>query len=140
MKCEEFLLAKMAVLDGERHEISIEAVDAHLITCDSCRGELARMQSLDEVFDRHVRVERESNVWPAVHQKIAKQSREFGWRTFAVFAFALAALKIVAMSTQNDPGWLIGLVPLVLAGILFAVLRENPFKVNTDLILESNNG
>ena len=140
MKCEEVLLAKMVEMDGERTEIPIETDDAHLLDCESCRREVEAMRAVNETFDRHVRVEHAANVWPTVQQRIATQSREFGWRTFGVFAFPLAALKIVAMSTQNDPGWLIGLVPLVLAAILFAVLKENPFKINTDLILESNNG
>jgi anti-sigma factor RsiW len=140
MKCEELLLAKMAELDGEWSEFSIEAVDAHLLDCASCRSELEMLLAVNETFDRHMRVEHDANVWPAVQRSLVTQRGEVRWRTFAVFALALAAFKIVAMSMENDPGWLIGLVPLVLAATLFAVLKENPFKVNTELLLESNHG
>jgi len=138
--CEEVLIAKMAELDGESVTMSPDDVDAHLAVCENCQLEFAGLRRVDQTLELHVRREGDADVWPAVQERIATRTQAFDWQTFAVFAVALAAFKIVAMSMENDPGWLIGLVPVVLAAILFAVLKENPFKVNTELLLESNHG
>jgi len=140
MNCEEALMLKMAELDGERNDISIEAVDAHVLDCESCRSDLEGLFAVNETFDRNIRVKHEINAWPAVQQVIATQRREVGWRTFAVLGLALVTFKVVTLSMENDPGWLIGLVPVFLAAVLFAVMKENPFKVNADLLLENNHG
>ena len=135
--CEEFLLAKMAELDGEAREGS---TDEHIAQCENCRLEFARMRTLNEMLDRQARLEHDIAMWQAVKARISSPAERASWQTFAVLATCLAALKVVSMSLQNDPGWLLGLVPLVFAAALFVLLRENPFKVSTELILESNNG
>lgn len=135
--CEEFLLAKMAELDGEATDVS---TDEHIAQCENCRLEAARMRTLNEMFDRQTRLEHDIAMWQAVKARISSPPERAGWRTFAVLATCLAAFKVVSLSLQNDPGWLLGLLPLVFAAALFILLRENPFKVNTELILESNNG
>jgi len=138
--CEEVLIAKMAELDGESTAISPDDVQAHFAVCEKCQLEFAGLRRVDQSFELHARREGDADLWPAVQERIATRTQAVGWQTFTVFALALAAFKIVAMSMENDPGWLIGLVPLVLATLLFVLLRENPFKVNTELILESHHG
>ena len=134
MNCEESLLAKMAELDGEQSR-STEA-DTHIEGCEDCGRELAAMRILDDLFETHTSVRSDASVWPQVRERIAKQPSGFGWKIFAFPVVALVAFKIIAMTLENEPGLLFGLVPLVIAAVLFALLRENPFKVNTELILE----
>lgn len=134
MKCEEALMMKRAELDGEQTR-SVET-DAHIEECENCRREMAAMQRLDDLFDAHTPVQSDATVWPQVHEQISKQRSNVGWMIFAVPVLALVAFKIIAMSLQNEPGLLFGLVPLAIAAVLFALLRENPFRVNTELILE----
>ena len=134
MNCEEALLMKMAEFDGEQLR-SLEA-DAHIAGCESCRHEVTAMESLDKLFEAHTAVRPDTTVWPEVREQITGQTSRVGWAIFAVPALALVAFKIVAMSLENEPGLLFGLVPLAIAAVLFALLRENPFRVNTDLILE----
>jgi predicted anti-sigma-YlaC factor YlaD len=134
MNCDEALMMKMAELDGERTRSA--DVDSHVDSCENCCRDLALMRNLDELFQKHERVESNSTVWPAVNERISKQASRVGWHIFAVAALALVAFKIIGMSLANEPGFLFGLVPLAIAGVLFALLRENPFKVNTELVLE----
>ena len=134
MNCDEALMMKMAELDGEQE--GSKEVDAHIDGCDKCRLELDAMRNLDELFQKHERVESNARVWPAVSERISKTESWVGWQIFAVAALALVVFKIVTMSLANEPGFLFGLVPLAIAAVLFALLRENPFKVNTELILE----
>ena len=138
--CEEVLMAKMAELDGESTAISTDDVDLHFAVCENCQLEFAAIRRVDQSFELHVRSEHVADLWPAIEERIATRTRAVGWKTFAVFAVALAALKIIERSFESDPGWLFGLVPLVLAALLFVLLRENPFKVNTELTLESHHG
>lgn len=140
MNCEEVLLAKMAEIDGESNGVSFEDAEAHIADCDNCRREIAELGKLNDIFERHQRVERHVNVWPVVQGRIAARPGTASWRVFGVLAIFLAASKVIGMFFENDGAWLFGLVPLALAAMLFALLRENPFKVNTELMLESHHG
>ena len=138
MKCEEALMMKMAELDGE----GVASTDAvkHIESCDNCRHEIAAMQGLDAIFRQHTAATSDVNVWPIVETRIAGTKTRVGWQALTVLVVAMAVIKIIEMSLDKDPGWLFGLVPLAVAVVLFILLRENPFKVNTELILESNHG
>lgn len=137
MNCEESLLVKMAELDGEQAR-STDA-DTHIEGCEDCRRELAAMRSLDDLFETHTSVRSDATVWPQVRERIAQQPSGVGWKIFAFPVVALVAFKIIALTLANEPGLLFGLAPLVIAAVLFAMLRENPFRVNTELILEKEN-
>ena len=134
MKCEEAMIMKMAELDGEQAR-SVEA-DTHIEGCENCRREVAAMRSLDGIFGVHRAARADTNLWPEVRERIGRQESSIGWQIFAIPVLALVAFKIVVMSLENEPGLLFGLVPLAIAAVLFALLRENPFRVNTELILE----
>lgn len=134
MKCEEAMIMKMAELDGEQAR-SVDA-DLHIEACEDCLREVAAMRSLNDVFATHTAVRTDTSVWPQVHEQIARQTSRVGWQIFAMPVLALVVFKIAAMSLENEPGLLFGLVPLAIAAVLFALLRENPFRVNTELILE----
>lgn len=134
MTCEEILTLKMAELDGE--QIPSPEVERHLMTCEDCRREVAAMQDLDTLFRSQQRADVDISVWPQIHDRISTPARVVGWRPFAIVGVALVVYKIVELSLRNDPGLLIALVPIAFAAVLFILLRENPFKVNTELIME----
>ena len=128
-------MAKMAELDGEEPDIAAEQMKLHLTGCENCRSEISRMQRVDRSLRDHLRSEDDVDVWAAVAKRIGVE-RSIGWAPFAVVATLLVAYKLIEMLPDQDPGMAIKLVPLVIVAVLFAVIRENPFKINSDLILE----
>ena len=138
--CEEVLIAKMAELDGESTAISPDDVEAHFAVCEKCQLEFAGLRRVDQSFELHARREHNADLWSSVEERITAPTRAASWKPFGAFAVALVVFRIVEMSLENDPGWFFGLVPVVLAALFFLLLRENPFKVNTELMLESHHG
>ena len=138
LACEEVLMVKMAEADGEG--ASSPEANLHIESCQSCRKELAAMRGLNEVFREHSLIVADVNVWPQVRESIARRSSGLSWLAIAVLIAVMAGVKIVSMSMTSDLAFLFGLLPLACAAALFLLLNENPFKVNTKLILESDHG
>jgi hypothetical protein len=40
------------------------------------------------------------------------------------------------MLPARDPGMTFKLVPLIIVALLFVFIKENPFRINTELVLE----
>jgi hypothetical protein len=59
-----------------------------------------------------------------------------GWQLYAIVVVLLLAYKLVELLPKADPGWIINLVPLIIFGALLVFVRENPFRINTELLLE----
>lgn len=131
--CEEILMAQMAVFDGEAGEFSTEELNAHLEKCEGCRRESEAIQSTFAVLRRQERRVSDADLWPAIEPRLkAKTNRQ----PFVVLAAFLVAYKLAEMLPANDPGFAFKIVPLVFVAALFVFLKENPFKINTELILE----
>jgi len=135
LTCENVLMAMMAVADGES-ELSPDELKAHLASCADCREEALRMQRVDELFGQAVRRESAVDLWPAIDRRLGRQSPRIGWQAYAFVAVLLVSYKLFEMLPEADPGWAIKLVPLIIFGALLLVLKENPFKINTELVLE----
>ena len=59
-----------------------------------------------------------------------------GWQPFALIGLLLVIYKLLEMLPARDPGMAFKLVPLVIVALLFVLIRENPFRINTELVLE----
>jgi len=136
LTCETVLMAMMAGADGESAPLSASEIKAHLTSCADCCEEVVRMQRVDELFERAVRRESTVDLWPEINSRLARQSPRIGWQAYAFVGVLLLASKLFEMLPEADPGWAIKLVPLIIFGALLLVLRENPFKINTELVLE----
>ena len=137
LNCEDFLMAKMAELDGEKMGVSAEQIELHLANCENCRAELGQMLSLDSLLRRQARCEQDANLWPAIEQRIeAKPPRQTKWQPFLFLGAFLVAYKLLEMLPETDLGFAFKIVPVIFIIALFAFLKENPFKINTELILE----
>ena len=55
---------------------------------------------------------------------------------FALIGLLLVIYKLLEMLPARDPGMAIKLVPLVIVALLFVLIKENPFRINTELVLE----
>lgn len=137
LSCEDVLMAQMAAADREEPELSKEYLDAHIAGCANCQHELKQMQDLDQVLVRHTLSEPRVNLWPEIENRIAKRGvSALGWKPFALIGLLLVIYKLLEMLPARDLGMAFKLVPLVIVVLLFVLIRENPFRINTELVLE----
>ena len=137
LSCEEVLMSQMAAADGEVSQFSEEQLAAHITACANCQHELKQLHALDQVFAGHTLSEVRVDLWPAIENRIAKPTRiVLGWQPFALIGLLLVIYKLLEMLPDRDPGVAFKLVPLVIVVLLFVLIKENPFCINTELVLE----
>ena len=137
LSCEDVLRAQMAVADGEEPEFSKELLAAHVAGCANCHHELEQLQALDQMLAGHTLSEPRVDLWPAIENRIAKRAVSVpAWQSFALIGLLLVIYKLLEMLPARDPGIAIKLVPLVIVVLLFVLIKENPFRINTELVLE----
>ena len=137
LRCEDVLLSQMAAADGEEPGLSKEHLAAHIAACTNCQHELRQLRTLDQVLAGHTLSEPRVDLWPAIENRIAKPTHSFlGWRAFALIGLLLVLHKLLEMLPASDPGMVFKLVPVVIAALLFVLIKENPFRINTELMLE----
>ena len=134
LSCENVLVAQMASADGEEPEFAKEQLAAHIAGCANCQNELKQLQALDHVLAGHTLSEPRVDLWPAIENRISRPA--LGWRRFAVIGLLLVIYKLLEMLPARDPGMAFKLVPLVIVVLLFVLIKENPFRINTELVLE----
>jgi predicted anti-sigma-YlaC factor YlaD len=139
MNCEDILIQKLALIDGETNEAAAAQIDAHLAGCESCRREIEQLENLVTMLNRQQRQAPDTDLWAAVEKRIDAESETIltlQWQPFVLLGIFLVVYKLLEMIPERDFGWALRLVPFVLIAALFVVLKENPFKINTELILE----
>lgn len=135
LTCEDVLMAQMAAADGEEPGFSKQQLSAHVAGCANCQHELKQLQVLDQLFTGQTLSESRVDLWPAIEKGISKRST-LSWRPFALIGLLLVIYKMLEMLPARDPGMAFKLVPLVIVVLLFVFIRENPFRINTELVLE----
>ncbi len=137
LTCEDVLMAQMATADGEEPAFSKELLAAHMTSCSNCQDELKQLVALDRVLASHTLAEPHVDVWPAIEKRIAKPTRSVpGWQRFALIGLLLIVYKLFELLPAHDPGMTFKLVPLVIVTLLFVLIKENPFRINTELVME----
>jgi predicted anti-sigma-YlaC factor YlaD len=140
MNCEDVRIASMAEADGVSTRLSLDQIEAHLAACADCRQEVEEMTALTGLLSVAERSPRDEQVWPLIEQRLdgrAPGSNGLGnWRPFLVLGLLLAAYRIILAMTAQDLGFSFKLVPLALLIAVFVYLKENPFKVNSNLRLQ----
>ena len=131
----------MAAADGEQPEVSKDDVSAHIASCGNCQHELRQMQGLDQVLASHTLSEPRVDLWPVIETRIAKHTGYIlGWQPFVLIGLLLVIYKLLEMLPARDLGFAFKLVPLVIVTLLFVLIRENPFRIDTELVLENHHG
>nr|AIA12066.1 Putative zinc-finger [uncultured bacterium] len=125
----------MAVFDGETTEFAPEQLNAHLSACESCRREIEQMQNTFALLKTQERSVPETDLWSAIETRIEAETRT-NWKPFAFLGVFLVGYKLLEMLPETGFGFAFKIVPLVFVVALFAFLKENPFRINTELILE----
>lgn len=134
--CEDIQMAIMAQDEDQQGPVSRAEIETHLTTCDSCKQQVEDLRQLDGMLMRQQRREYDVELWPAIQRQLSSQSTNAGWQPFAVIALLLTTYKVFEMVAANPPVLLFNLVPLVLMFVLFAVIKENPFRINSELVME----
>ena len=128
LTCEDVLMAQMDDGDFSKQQLS-----THIASCANCQHELKQLQALDQLLASHTLSEPHVDLWPGIETRIAKRT---SWQPFAVIGLLLVIYKLLEMLPAHDPGMAFKLVPLVIIVLLFVLIRENPFRINTELVLE----
>ena len=137
LSCDDVLMAQMAVADGEEPAFSKGQLAAHTTACANCQNELTQMLALNRVLASQTVAEPQIDLWTTIENRIAKPtSSVLGWRPFALIGLLLVIYKLLEMLPARDPGIAFKLVPLVIVVLLFVLIKENPFRINTELVLE----
>ena len=137
LTCEDVLMSQTAALDGEEPEFSKQELSAHITSCANCQHELKQLHALDQLLTGHTLSEPRIDLWLAIENRIAKRtSTALGWRPFALIGLLLVIHKLLEMLPARDLGMAFKLVPLAIVVLLFVFIKENPFRINTELVLE----
>lgn len=133
--CENILMAKMAELDGEKTEISAEMMNSHLSVCENCRSEFKQIQKVGDLFNGQTRRESNPDLWSAIEKQIGAK-KSLGFAPFIFLGGFLIVYKLLEMLPEQSFGLAFKIVPLIIIVALFVFIKENPFKINTELSLE----
>ena len=133
LTCEDVLMSQMAAADGEEPEFTKQQLSTHIAGCANCQHELQQFQALDQLLIGHTLSEPRVDLWRGIENRIARRT---SWQPFALIGLLLVIYKLLEMLPARDPGLAFKLVPLVIVVLLFVFIRENPFRINTELVLE----
>lgn len=139
MNCEDVLIQKSAMLDGEKAEFSAGQINAHLETCENCRREIEQMENTILLLSGQERRGQNADLWSAIENRIGAENEKstiLTWQPFVLVGAFLVVYKLLEMIPERDFGWALKIVPFILVAALFGLLKENPFKINSELILE----
>lgn len=142
LNCESVCMAVMAIADAQQSDLSSEQIEAHLANCADCRREIGELRTLSSLLNAQQRRQQTADLWQRVEQRWPNAAPEprtsLGRQPFMFLGALLFGYRLVEMVPDRDLGFLFKLVPLLFVIAAFSYLRENPFKINTELRLEGD--
>lgn len=132
MTCEEWRVAAMALADGEMPPVSRAAIETHLVTCDGCRRVIEELQELASTWDGRRRSDCYVDLWPAIQDRLRRPKRHW----LPMLVALLVTFKLADLVTDTSLALWVQVVPVLMAAAAFALLRQNPFRIQTDLALK----
>jgi len=138
-KCEDTILTMLALLDGEEISVSSEQAANHLAECEHCRQEIEQLRNTVNLLKRQKRREQAADLWFEIEKRLDPQTSTappMKWQPFLILVAGLVGYKLLEMLPERELGLWLKLMPLILVVALFGFLKENPFKINTELALE----
>ncbi len=138
--CDSVCMAAMAIADGYQSELPSDHIEAHLANCSGCRLEVEQLRTLSGFLDSQERRLRTESVWKRVKERLPDASparaTSRARHPFVALGVVLLGYRIVEMVPDRDFGFLFKLVPILFVIAAFSYLKENPFKIATNLRLE----
>lgn len=140
LNCEMVCLAAMVILDGRQAERSAEEIENHLTNCPACRDEVKQLTALKVLLGSQKRRELSADVWSTIREKVVVQApQKTNSRArlpFMVLAGLLLGYRLIDLIPKADLGMIFKVVPVLIVIAVFMYVKENPFKINTQLRLE----
>jgi predicted anti-sigma-YlaC factor YlaD len=133
-------MASSAASDSLRGSLEPAQLEDHLAQCDDCRREVERLGELMRLLDSQKRRVSGDQLWRGIEARLAAQtpatraSRDL--RLLVPTVVVLLAYKLFEQLAVHNTGFQIKLVPLLLVIAVFALLKENPFRINAELQLK----
>lgn len=140
LNCEAVRMASSAASDGHPGLLEPAQLEDHLAQCDDCRREVERLGGLMRLLDSQKRRASNDQLWSAIEARLPAQapasraSRDL--RLLVPTGVVLLAYKLFEQLAVHNTGFPMKLVPLLLVIAVFALLKENPFKINAELQLK----
>jgi len=136
-RCDTVQLAAMARLDGEPAPARSDDDEAHLAGCEQCREAIARMTRLHARLDALSYDPAPTNLWPAIHGRIARRRPSSAPERAAVAALmALVLAWRTAQLVFDVPVPILNaLVPLALVILIGWWIVGDPFAIQS-VVLE----
>jgi hypothetical protein len=138
--CETVLMAAMAVADGHPGKMETALIEAHLAVCGDCRSELEALGGLAKLLDSQKRRHSHEELWggiePRLFDQTERHSANLNLKMWVPIGLILFAYKLFEQIPDRQLALAYKLLPLLLVTVVFVYLRQNPFKINTELKLE----
>ena len=138
--CENICMAAMAIADGYQPEVSAERIRAHLADCADCQREIRQLRALSSLLASQKRLQRTEDVWNRIERELpnasALRSTSHASYPFIWLGALLLSYRLIEMIPDRHFGSLFKLVPVLIVIAAFVYLRENPFKIDSELRLE----
>jgi len=137
--CATIRQAAMALADGEAAPLSAEQVEAHLAGCPACGRAVEELRSLTRLLDTQSRQRQPVDLWPRIQGPIA--GRAVDCRPLkpagmlVALVLALLCVRGIVLSAAEPSAWVARLVALAFLGGWFFLLRENPFAIQSRLVV-----
>lgn len=140
LNCEAVRMALSAAADGYSGSLEPAQLKDHLAQCDVCRRDGEQLGGLMRLLDAQKRRASNDQLWSAIEARLPAQPRAASasrdLRLLVPTGIVLLAYKLFEQLAAHNTGVPVKLVPLLLVIAVFALLKENPFKINAELQLK----
>ena len=137
LNCEAVRMSSSAAADGFRGSLEPAQLEDHLAQCGDCRREVERLGGLMRLLDSQKRRVSSDQLWRGIEARLAAQtpatSASRDLRLLVPTGVVLLAYKLFEQVAVHKTAFPMKLVPLLLVIALFALLKENPFRINAEL-------
>jgi hypothetical protein len=141
LNCESVCMAAMANADGYS-ALSSDEIEAHIKTCPDCRQEIAQLRTLSSLLDTQKRQQHIVDTWASVAARLPvvrpEESAAPQRHLFLLLGLLLLSYRLFEIIPDRDLDWLFKFLPIIFVVAVFGYLRENPFKINTELRFEGD--
>ncbi|MBV8834575.1 MAG: hypothetical protein JO108_35705 [Acidobacteriaceae bacterium] len=93
--------------------------------------EIDGLRELGRIWEGQRRQDYNIDLWPAIHDSLGRPKPDRHW--FAMLVVLLVIFKLADLVRDTSLGLWVQVVPVLIAATAFAALRQNPFRIQTDL-------